>query len=70
MQQLIKNGRVIDPANHFDQITDVLLDGGTIAQIGANISADDAEVFDATNLVVAPGFIDIHVHGAHAGPGI
>ena len=67
MQQLIKNGRVIDPANNFDQIADVLLDGDIIAQIGENISAQEAEVFDATGLVVAPGFIDIHVHGRTPG---
>ena len=67
MQHLIKNGRVIDPSNNFDQIADVLLENGTIKQIGPNISAPDAEVFDATNLIVAPGFIDIHVHGRTPG---
>ncbi len=67
MQHLIQNGRVIDPANNFDQIADVLLENGTIQQIGANISADNAELFDATNLIVAPGFIDIHVHGRTPG---
>ncbi len=67
MKQLIKNGRVIDPANNFDQLADVLLDGDVIAQIGPNISADDAEMFDATDLIVAPGFVDIHVHGRTPG---
>ncbi len=67
MQQLIKNGRVIDPSTNTDQIADVLLDGDTIAQIGAAISAPDAEIFDATDLIVAPGFIDIHVHGRTPG---
>ncbi len=67
MQQLIKNGRVIDPANNYDQIADVLLDGETVRQVGAPISAPSAEVFDATGLIVAPGFIDIHVHGRTPG---
>ena len=67
MNYLIKNGRVIDPANNFDQIADVLLEDGAIKQIAENISAPDAEIFDATNLIVAPGFIDIHVHGRTPG---
>jgi dihydroorotase len=59
---LIRNGRVLDPATKIDAINDVLLDGVRIAKIGANLSASDAEVFDATGLVVAPGFIDLHCH--------
>src|SRR3954463_2518711 len=59
---LIKNGRVIDPASGRDGIADVLLDDGLIAGLGANLSATGAEVFDATGLIVAPGFIDMHVH--------
>ena len=67
MKHLIKNGRVIDPANNFDQLTDLLIEDGVIKQIGSNIPASDAEVFDATDLIVAPGFIDIHVHGRTPG---
>src|SRR5271169_6274166 len=59
---LIKNGRVLDPATKTDATTDVLLDDARIAKIGANLSAPDAEIFDATNLIVAPGFIDLHCH--------
>src|ERR1700674_2539261 len=62
---LIKNGRVVDPASKRDAALDVLLDGERIKEVGATgkISApQDAEVFDATGLIVAPGFIDIHVH--------
>jgi dihydroorotase len=62
---LIKNGRVLDPASRTDAARDILLDGETIAEIAApgKISrANGAEVFDATGLVVAPGFIDMHVH--------
>jgi dihydroorotase len=62
---LIKNGRVLDPASKTDAARDILLDGETIAEIAApgKLSrANGAELFDATGLVVAPGFIDMHVH--------
>ncbi|MGH9714493.1 MAG: dihydroorotase [Candidatus Acidiferrales bacterium] len=59
---LVKNGRVLDPASKTDGTLDVLLDGDRIAQVGANLAAPDAQVFDAKGLVVAPGFIDLHCH--------
>jgi dihydroorotase len=59
---LIKNGRVLDPASKTDASLDVLLDGGRISKVGANLAADGAEIFDAKGLVVAPGFIDLHCH--------
>lgn len=64
---LIRNGRVIDPANNFDGTADVLIEDGTIAAVGANLDANlgsepKAKIFDASGLVVAPGFIDMHVH--------
>jgi dihydroorotase len=63
---LIKNGRVLNPAAKTDAKMDVLLDGERIAEVAAagqiSSTAMSAEVFDATGLVVAPGFIDIHAH--------
>jgi dihydroorotase len=59
---LIKNGRLMDPASKTDGVADVLLDGGHISRVGANLPVPDAEIFDATGLVVAPGFIDLHCH--------
>ena len=61
-QLLIKNGRVIDPASATDLLADILVRDGVIAAAGANIDAPGVEIFDATGLIVAPGFIDMHVH--------
>jgi dihydroorotase len=67
MAILIKNGRVIDPKSGTDRVADVLITGGKIASIAPNLSApvlhgENLELFDASDLVVAPGFIDMHVH--------
>src|SRR5690349_5402526 len=62
MNLLIRNGRVIDPASGTDTVADVLISEGRIAGVDTGLSAPGAEVFDATGLVVAPGFLDIHVH--------
>ena len=65
MKLLIRNGRVIDPANGIDAVQDVLVRDGLIAQTGRNIeraAREGAEVLDATGKVVCPGLIDIHVH--------
>ena len=59
---LIKNGRVLDPATKTDAALDVLLDDDRITQVGANVAAPGAEIFDAAGFVVAPGFIDLHCH--------
>lgn len=62
MAIVIKNGRVIDPANGTDRVADVLIVEGRIAGVAPNLSSPNAEAFDATGLIVAPGFIDMHVH--------
>ena len=60
---LIKRGHVIDPRNKIDAVMDVLIQGQHIEKVARDIKAPtDADVIDATNLVVAPGLIDIHVH--------
>jgi dihydroorotase len=59
---LIKNGRVVDPSSGQDGVADVLIEDGLVRGVGAGLSAAGAEVFDATGLIVAPGFIDMHVH--------
>src|SRR5258708_39170800 len=62
---LIKNGRVLDPATKTDAELDVSLDGERIVEIaprGKISRAQNAEIFDASGLIVAPGFIDLHCH--------
>jgi len=53
---------VVDPASGHDGLADVLLQDGVVAAVGPNLDATGAEVFDAGGMVVAPGFIDMHVH--------
>src|SRR5271157_2929092 len=62
MSIVIKNGRVIDPASQTDRVADVLIVDGRVAGVAPNLSSPKAEVFDATGMIVAPGFIDMHVH--------
>jgi len=64
---LIKNGRVIDPASGTDARRNIWIDGERIARIAPAEAPKDAgppngETLDATGLVVAPGFIDLHCH--------
>ena len=61
MDLVIKNGRVVDPARKIDRVADVIIRDGLIRSIG-NGNVSDIPVFDATGLIVAPGFFDIHVH--------
>jgi dihydroorotase len=64
MKLLIANGHLIDPAENQNSGKNLLIEDGKVsAWLASNEKApDDAEVFDASGLVVAPGFIDLHVH--------
>lgn len=64
MNILIRNGRLIDPANKVDERLDILVSGGTVAQLGkpGSISPDGSDVIDAAGCAVVPGLIDMHVH--------
>ncbi|MFA4902721.1 MAG: dihydroorotase [Desulfobaccales bacterium] len=64
MSLLIKNGLVVDPAQNLEARQDLLLEDGKVAAIEppGTIAADGRRVIDASNLVVSPGLIDMHVH--------
>jgi len=64
MRLLIKNGYIIDPAQGVNGGKNLLIEDGRVAGLFSYRDSlpDDAEIFDATGLIVAPGFIDMHVH--------
>ncbi|HYW32242.1 MAG TPA: dihydroorotase [Gemmatimonas sp.] len=60
---LLRGGTIVDPSQRTEAAGDVLLRDGAVAECGGRIEAPDgAEIIDCTGLVVAPGFIDVHVH--------
>ena len=65
---IIKNGRIIDPANNLDAIGDIYVKDGIITNViikdnmSDNLDISDEEIIDATGLVAMPGFIDVHSH--------
>jgi dihydroorotase len=59
---LIRGGHIIDPSQGIDQIGDLLIAEGKIAQIGSTVIPGEAKNLDASGLVVCPGFIDLHCH--------
>jgi len=59
---LIQGGRIIDPSQQIDRTADLLIEDGLLKSIDDSISIEGVEIFDAAGLIVAPGFIDLHVH--------
>jgi dihydroorotase len=59
---VIRGARVLDPVERVDAVLDVRVDGGTIAELGARLDANAHRVVDADGLVLAPAFVDPHVH--------
>ena len=59
---LVRNGHIVDPVNDINEIGDILIVDGKIAQVGGNIQVEIDGIIDASNLTVTPGLIDIHVH--------
>lgn len=59
---LIRGGRVIDPAQEIDEVTNLALKDGKVAALGSQTPRSADEVVDAGGLIVTPGLIDMHVH--------
>lgn len=62
MKLLIKNGRVIDPHNSIDDYLDILVERGKIKGIAPQLDVENTTIIDASNKIVTPGLIDMHVH--------
>src|SRR2546430_10584968 len=59
---VFRAARVVDPAEGIDATLDVRIDGGVIAAVAERVDANEHRVVDATGLVLAPAFVDPHVH--------
>ena len=59
---VIRGARVLDPTEGIDTVLDVRIDDGTISQLGQAVEANGHRVVDADGLVLAPAFVDPHVH--------
>ncbi|MCF0253880.1 MAG: amidohydrolase family protein [Duodenibacillus sp.] len=59
---LIRNGRVVDPANGVDGVMDVAVEDGKVAAVGEELALAARETLDATGKIVVPGIIDMHTH--------
>jgi dihydroorotase len=59
---LVRRGRIVDPSQKLDDVLDLLVEDGRVRSVGPALSSEGADVIDASGLVLAPGFIDMHVH--------
>ena len=59
---LMKNAHVVDPLNGINDVRDVAVENGKIAEVGVDLPADAREVLDFSGLILQPGIIDSHVH--------
>ena len=66
MKLLLTGARIIDPAQKIDGISDILLEGGKITKIGADLlqpeNSRDAEIIELAGMILTPGLIDMHTH--------
>jgi dihydroorotase len=59
---VVRGARVVDPVEGIDSVCDVRVDGGTVAQLGTSLEPNGHRVVEGAGLVLAPAFVDPHVH--------
>jgi len=60
---ILRGGRVVDPSQKLDGVTDIAFSGGKVVRIGAGLRADaETDVRDVSGRIVTPGLIDLHTH--------
>src|SRR5213079_108822 len=59
---VVRGARVVDPSEGVDGVLDVRVDAGVVAQLGTNLETNEHRVIDGDGLVLAPAFVDPHVH--------
>jgi dihydroorotase len=60
---ILRGGRVIDPSQKLDAVTDVAFAGGKVVMVGSELKADPGtDVRDVSGYIVTPGLIDLHTH--------
>ena len=59
---VVRGARVLDPLEGIDERLDVRVDGGVVSQLGADLDANGHRILDGEGLLLAPAFVDPHVH--------
>ena len=62
MKILIKNGRVVDPENKIDEVSDILIEDSKIVKVSKDLKIDADKEINAFEKIVIPGLVDMHVH--------
>jgi len=62
MDLLIRKGHIVDPSQDLEKDADLLIRDGRVVEIGSGLAGGSIQEFDAKGMIVAPGFIDLHVH--------
>src|ERR1044072_2328995 len=68
---VLRGGRVVDPSQKLDAVTDIAFAGGKVAMIGSELKADPGtDVRDVSDYIVTPGLIDLHTQFYAGGPSL
>src|SRR5213079_1064843 len=68
---ILRGGRVVDPSQKLDAVTDIAVGGGKVARIGGAVRPDTkTDVREVSGLILTPGLIDLHTHVYWGGPSL